>query len=104
MKAPYVEIKKRMKKMNQTDYLNINKIKLKIRQFIIENFLFGSDENNFNDNDSFLEISIIDSTGIFELIEFIEVNYRIKAKDDELIPENFDSLDNVSAYIMEKIG
>ena len=69
----------------------------------MDNFLFGSEENPFNDNDSFLENGIIDSTGVLELIEYIEKKYYIKCEDEELTPENLDSLYNVTSYIMRKI-
>jgi len=79
-------------------------LKSKIRQCIVETFLFGSEEEPFGDDDSFLEKGIIDSTGVLELIEYIEENFRIKVEDDELVPENLDSLNNVTAYIMRKTG
>ena len=79
-------------------------LKNKIRQFIVDNFLFGSEEDPFGDGDSFLEKGIIDSTGVLELIAYIEENLSIKVEDDELIPENLDSLNNVTAYIMRKTG
>jgi len=79
-------------------------LKSKIRQFIVETFLFGSEEEPFGDDDSFLEKGIIDSTGVLELIEYIEENFRIKVEDDELVPENLDSLNNVTAYIIGKTG
>lgn len=73
-----------------------------VRQFIIENFLFG-DELKLEDDMSFLENGIIDSTGILELIAFLEETYNIKVEDEELIPENLDSLNNVAAFIETKM-
>ena len=60
-----------------------------IRQFIIENFLFEEDEN-LKEATSFLENGIIDSTGILELVTFLEETYEIVVEDEELIPENLD--------------
>jgi len=90
--------------MAQTNQITIEDIKKRVRQFIIDNFLFGSEDVPFTDEDSFLEKGFIDSTGVLELIEFIEENYSLKAEDDELIPENFDTLGNISKYIMRKIS
>jgi acyl carrier protein len=90
--------------MGYTEQETMSDLKSKVRQFIVENFLFGSEEEPFGDDDSFLEKGIIDSTGVLELIEYIEENFSIKVEDDELVPENLDSLSNVTAYIMKKKG
>jgi len=84
--------------------INIDFIKKNIKQFVIENFLFGSNEILFSDDDSFLENGIIDSTGVLELIEYIEENYHLKCEDEELTPENLDSLNNITSYIIKKTG
>ncbi len=73
----------------------------KIRAFVVENFLFGSDEN-LEDNTSFLDEGIIDSTGILELVSFLEEEFSITVDDEELIPENLDSINNVTAYLERK--
>ena len=78
-------------------------IKTKIREFIIENFLFGK-ANGLSDDTSFLEEGIIDSTGVLELVTFLEETFEIQVDDEELIPENLDSIDNVAAYLDRKIG
>ena len=70
----------------------------KVKEFIVENFLFGEDENLTEDS-SFLNEGIIDSTGILELVDFIETEFSIRVDDEDLIPENFDSLKNLYAYI-----
>jgi acyl carrier protein len=79
-----------------------NSIKQKIREFIIENFLFGTDEG-FKDETSFLEGGIIDSTGILELVAFLEEEFSISVDDEEMIPENLDSVSNVAAYLQRKL-
>jgi acyl carrier protein len=81
----------------------MSKLKDKIRMFVIENFLFD-DNGDLADSTSFLEHGIIDSTGILELVAFIEENFEITVKDDELIPENLDSIANVARYIQESVG
>ena len=76
-------------------------MKERIRAFIIENFLFGNDEG-LNDDSSFLDEGIIDSTGILELVSFLEEEFSITVDDDDLIPENLDSINNVAAYLGKK--
>ena len=78
-------------------------IKTKIRAFVVENFLFGNDEG-LEDGTSFLEDGIIDSTGILELVNYLEEEFSISIEDDDLIPENLDSINNVSAYLNKKLG
>ncbi len=72
-----------------------------VRVFVIENFLFG-EEGDFDDNTSFLESGIIDSTGIIELIAFLETKFEITVEDDELLPGNFDTLNNISRFVQGK--
>ncbi len=73
-----------------------------IRQFIVDNFLMGQESESLKDDTSFLEEGVIDSTGILELVAFLEENYEIKVKDEELTPENFDSIKNLCAYLQGK--
>ena len=80
----------------------MNQLKDKIRQFIVENFLFGQD-NGLKDDASFLDEGIIDSTGILELVSFLEEEFSISVEDEELIPENLDSIMNVVAYLEKKM-
>jgi len=75
----------------------------KVRKFIIENFLFGEGDM-LTDETSFLESGIIDSTGILELIFFLEETFGMKIEDEELIPENMDSLKKISRFIEHKLG
>lgn len=80
----------------------MNKLKDKVTQFIVENFLFGED-NGLKDDISFLDEGIIDSTGILELVSFLEEEFSISVEDEELIPENLDSIMNVVAYLERKM-
>lgn len=73
----------------------------KIRQFIVENFLYGR-PNGLTDHDSFLEHGIIDSTGMLELITFIEQEYSIRIEDEELVPENLDSIERLVVFVQHK--
>ncbi len=72
-----------------------------MREFIKHNFLFGGDDS-FSDDDSLLEQGIIDSTGVLELIMHIESTYDIAVEDDELVPENLDSIANLEHFITSK--
>ncbi|MBN1983041.1 MAG: acyl carrier protein [Chitinivibrionales bacterium] len=74
-----------------------------VREFIVNNFLFG-DGAKLSDTTSFLEGKIIDSTGILELITFLEEKYAIKIDDTELLPENLDSLEKIACFIQRKVG
>ena len=75
-----------------------------IRNFIVENFLFGDTANPLNDEDSFLENGIIDSTGVLELVSHLEATFEIKVEDEELIPDNLDSIANVVRYLERKLA
>ncbi len=72
-----------------------------IRQFIVDNFLFGEDQGLANET-SFMQSGIIDSTGILELISYLEQTQGIKVQDDELIPENLDSINNIIQFLKKK--
>lgn len=72
-----------------------------VRNFITENFLFG-EEKKVADTDSFLENGIIDSTGVLEVVSFVEDTFNIKVKDEEMIPENLDSISNLVSFINKK--
>jgi acyl carrier protein len=74
----------------------------RIRGFVVENFLLGAGENLKND-DSFLGQGIIDSTGVLELVGLVEETYEIEVGDDELTPENFDSIDRIAGYVARKL-
>jgi acyl carrier protein len=74
-----------------------------IRDFIVTNFLFG-DGDQLAEETSFMEKGIIDSTGILELVMFLEETYGIKIEDNELVPENLDNLVNVAGFINRKLN
>lgn len=73
----------------------------KIRDFIVANFLFG-DAGTLENDTSFLESGIIDSTGILELVTFLEGTYNIQVQPEEMLPENFDSVDKVAQFLVRK--
>ncbi len=75
-----------------------------IRQFIVENFLAGKDDPGFKNEDSFMETRVIDSTGIMELLEFVEEEWELSVDDSELTPENFDSVSKVAGFVQAKLA
>ena len=77
-------------------------VRQKLRTFILENYLFTDDSTALADRDSFLAQGILDSTGILEVIFFIEEQFSIKVDDEEMIPENLDSIDHLVAFIDRK--
>lgn len=70
-----------------------------IRQYILENFLFSDDDGALHDDTSFLEQGIIDSTGVLELVNWLEQQFRIKVADEDLVPDNLDSVNKLTAYV-----
>ncbi|MCJ9751474.1 acyl carrier protein [Neorhizobium sp. BETTINA12A] len=74
-----------------------------VREFIAENFLFRADAEVSN-NQSLLESGVIDSTGVLELIAFLEQTYGITVADEEIVPENLDSIDNMTSYLTTKLA
>jgi len=78
-------------------------VREELRRFIIDNFLFGVEDSRFSDDDSFLEKGLIDSTGVLELVAFIEEQYGIRFQDDEIIPENLDSVNKLIQFLNKKL-
>ncbi|MDE2402853.1 MAG: acyl carrier protein [Burkholderiales bacterium] len=80
----------------------MSSIKDQVRQYIVDNFIMGSDGVSFSDADSLLELHIVDSTGFLELIVFIEGRFGIQVADEEMVPENLDGLNAIEAYVNRK--
>jgi acyl carrier protein len=76
--------------------------KTQVREYIVENFLFGDEEPLTSDSMSLLDGGIIDSVGVMELVAFLEQDFEIAVADDDLVPENLDSVDNLVSYITRK--
>ena len=70
-----------------------------VTAFIVDNFLFGNAADAPQPEASFMETGLIDSTGILELVAFIEGKYELAVGDDQLVPENLDSVANIAAFI-----
>ncbi len=82
--------------------MKMQEYKESVRQFITDNFLYGEGGDQLADDASFLEEGIIDSTGVLELITFLEDEFRLEIDDMELVPENLDSVNNVAGFILSK--
>ena len=77
-------------------------IEEKVRGYILDNFLFTDDQSALSSDDSFMEKGLIDSTGILEVIYFLEDEFNVQVEGDEMIPENLDSVNNVVAFVEKK--
>lgn len=75
----------------------------RVRDFVRSNFLV-SDDVLLTDSASLLELGIVDSTGVLEIIAFVERSYGFAVADDEIIPENLDSIERIAAYVGRKTG
>ena len=73
-----------------------------LHHFIVENFLFGKEDEPLTSSESLLERGVIDSTGVLELVSFLEKNYAITVEDEELIPDNLDSIHRLVAFLERK--
>lgn len=80
-----------------------DEIKDKLRKFIEDNYLLSAGVDSFEDDDSFLEKGIIDSTGVLELLEFLEETFQIAVEDEEVIPDNLDTLNCLTVYVRDKL-
>lgn len=74
-----------------------------LQKFIKENFLYGNENRSLTSKDSLIQNGIIDSTGILELISFLEDTFQIQVEDEDLIPENFDSINKIKNYLQKKL-
>ena len=83
---------------------DLNSIRKELRSFILETFLFGDESQGFENADSFMEKGIIDSTGVLELVSHLEQTYGITVEDEEMVPANLDSVDNLAAFVARKAG
>ncbi len=72
-----------------------------ICRFVQENYLFGQ-EITFSDDESFLEQGLVDSTGVLELVTFIETEWGLRVEDEELVPENLDSISSLVRFVGAK--
>ena len=81
----------------------VMQIEPQIRQYMAENFLFSDNGYELEDEASFLEEGIVDSTGVLELVMFVEETFDITVQDEEILPQNFDSVSQLAAYVRRKL-
>ncbi|HET9607452.1 MAG TPA: acyl carrier protein [Nitrospira sp.] len=74
-----------------------------VRAYVVDRFLFGQGAETLSDDASFLESGIVDSTGVLEIVMFLEQRFGIKVKDEELVPDNLDSIRNITAFVGRKL-
>lgn len=81
--------------------MSVNKLTLEeqIRKYILDNLLFSTQGDDLKNDTSLLDLGIIDSTGVLELALFLESQFHIEVKDEELLPENFDSVNNLVRFV-----
>jgi acyl carrier protein len=89
--------------MNIDNGLNEENIIELISKFIKENFLLGEESKDLDINVSLYETRIVDSTGVLEIVDFLEEKFGIKIEDDELVPDNLDSIKKMSGFVKRKI-
>lgn len=77
-------------------------IKSQVRLYIFDNFIMSGDSGELKDGDSFMERHILDSTGFIELITFLEQAFGVRVEDEEMVPENLDSLNNIENFLHKK--
>lgn len=81
-----------------------NDIERQIRAFIAESFLFRDDASSLSSTESLIEAGLIDSTGVLELVTFLEERFRLSVADVEITPENLDSIQAIVAYVEKKVA
>ncbi len=90
------------KDVSLKENIELEEIIHNIRKFIFENYLFGYKENELTNDMSFLGYGVIDSLGVVELLTYIEKEFNITVSNDEILPDNLDSVDCVSRFILRK--
>lgn len=75
-----------------------------IKEFIQKEFLARRDVKEVSGDDSLLDSGLIDSTGIFEIVGFLETQFKIEVADEEIVPENFETMNHILAFISTKTG
>ena len=81
---------------------NEHQLRSEIRQFVLDELLMGDSASMLDDGESFLETGTIDSSGVLEVVMFLEHNFQLKVQDRELVPENLDSVNRLVQFVMRK--
>jgi len=100
----HLQLRSEIRKMNKNLDYNEKDIVDIVSQFIIDNFIILNDQKEKIDvNISLYENGIVDSTGVLEIVDFLEEKFGIKIEDDELVPDNLDSINKMSKFVQRKI-
>lgn len=79
-----------------------DQVRSQVREFIVRNFLFGDASGMPGDSESLLASGVVDSTGVLELVDFLETDLGVIVADEETVPDNLDSVDNLVAFVARK--
>ena len=99
----HLQLRSEMRKMNKNLDYNEKDIVDIISRFILDNFILSDQKENIDVNISLYEKRIVDSTGVLEIVDFLEETFGIKIEDDELVPDNLDSINKMSKFVQRKI-
>jgi acyl carrier protein len=80
----------------------MSSIETELRKYILDKLLFGRTEAELSGDASFLESGIIDSTGVLELVSFLEEQFHVKVEDEDLVPANLDSINAITRFVESK--
>ena len=83
---------------------NESEISQVIRQYISDNFLFRNSAQTLSDSDSLMERRLLDSMGVLEMVTFLESRFSIRIHDDEMLPQNMDSITRISKFVWSKLN
>ena len=81
---------------------NEHQLRSEIRQFVLDDLLMGDTASMLDDGESFLETGTIDSSGVLEVVMFLEHTFQLEVQDRELVPENLDSVNRLVQFVMRK--
>ncbi len=84
--------------------VRMQEVAQEIRGFVVDNFLFGEGDGRFSNQDSFLDKGLIDSMGILTLVEFVKEKYAIPVEDEDLIPDNWDSVQLITNFVQSRLA
>lgn len=79
-------------------------IRAKLREFISSNFLIGPNGAPPRDGDSLLESGLVDSTGVLEVVGYLQDTWDLSVSDEDMLPQNLDSVDNLTAYVLRRLA
>ena len=82
----------------------MEQIEQELHQFVVDNFLFGDGGKQLSNDDSFLEKGLIDSMGILTMVSFVQDTYAVSVADEELVPENWDSVRRIARFVQSKMS